>query len=60
MAISAACHPMEQVDDSEIIAEKKLQWGVVGTGVDGLGHCAFSAEDVGPIVKGRLYGGDSL
>jgi hypothetical protein len=60
MAISAACHPIERVDGGDSIAEKKLQWGVVSTGIDGIGHCAFSAEDVGATVEGRLYGGHSL
>ena len=60
MAISAACHPIEQVDDGENIAEKKLQWGVVSTGVDGIGHCAFSAEEVGVVSEGKIYGGHSL
>ena len=61
MAISAACHPIEQVDDDdESISEKELKWGVVTTAVDGLGHCAFSAEDVGVIVEGKVYGGHSL
>ncbi|KAI4948952.1 hypothetical protein J4E91_005414 [Alternaria rosae] len=60
MAISAACHPIEQVDGGENIAEKKLQWGVVNTGVDGIGHCAFSAEEVGVVVEGNTYGGHSL
>ncbi|RYN29959.1 hypothetical protein AA0113_g682 [Alternaria arborescens] len=59
MAISAACHPAVRVEDGNSIAEQKLKWGVVSTGVDGLGHCAFSAGNVGAIVKGRLYGGIS-
>ncbi|KAI4956912.1 hypothetical protein J4E86_005384 [Alternaria arbusti] len=60
MAISAACHPTEQVGSGQNIAEKKLQWGVVSTGADGLGHCAFSAENVGAVVEGKMYGGHSL
>jgi len=60
MAISAACHPIEQVGDGENIAEKKLQWGVVSTGVDGIGHCSFSAEEVGVVVAGKIYGGHTL
>jgi hypothetical protein len=59
MAISAACHPTARVDDGDSIFERKLKWGVVSTGVDRLRHCAFSAGDVGAIVKGRLYGGFS-
>jgi len=60
IAISAACHPTEQAGSAENIAEKKLQWGVVSTGTDRLGHCAFSAEDVGAVVEGKMYGGHSL
>ncbi|KAG9185441.1 hypothetical protein G6011_07985 [Alternaria panax] len=29
LAISAACHPMEQGDDGVSIAEQKLKWGVI-------------------------------
>jgi hypothetical protein len=60
MAISAACHPLERVDNGESIAEKKLQWGVVSTGADGIGHCAFSAKDVGSVVEGKMYGGHAM
>jgi hypothetical protein len=56
MAISAACHSKEKSEDGDSIAEKKLQWGVVSTGVDGIGHCAFSAKEVTRPVKGELYG----
>jgi hypothetical protein len=57
MAISAACHPAcQRGEDGESIAEKKLQWGVVSTGVDGIGRCAFSARKVTAPVKGELYG----
>jgi hypothetical protein len=55
MAISAACHPVERSEDCESIAEKKLQWGVVSTGVDGIGHCSFSAKEVTTPAKGQLY-----
>ncbi|CAN9468624.1 unnamed protein product [Alternaria alternata] len=57
LAISAACHPTEQVEGDENIAEKMLQWGVVSIGEDEIGHCAFSADEVGAVVKGKLYGG---
>ncbi|CAN9441333.1 unnamed protein product [Alternaria alternata] len=57
LAISAACHPTEQVEGDENIAEKMLQWGVVSIGDDEIGHCAFSADEVGAVVKGKLYGG---
>jgi hypothetical protein len=56
MAISAACHPNERSEDGESIAEKKLQWGVVNTGVDRIGRCAFSGKEVTAPVKGELYG----
>jgi hypothetical protein len=55
MAISAACHSKERSEDGDSIAEKKLQWGVASTGVDGIGHCAFSAKEVTIPVKGELY-----
>lgn len=56
LAISAACHPEQGAEaaDSQI-SEQKLQWGVVSTGLDGIGHCAFSSAEVGPLVKGRMY-----
>jgi hypothetical protein len=56
MAISAACHSVERGGGSDSIAEKKLQWGVVSTGVDEIGHCAFSAKEVKVPIKGELYG----
>ena len=37
------------------MSEQKLQWGVVSIDLDGFGHCAFSSEEVGPLVKGRMY-----
>ncbi|KAH8723446.1 hypothetical protein GQ44DRAFT_599473, partial [Phaeosphaeriaceae sp. PMI808] len=47
LAISAACHLDQKVDpDGAIAAVKKLQWGVVGTNGDGVGHCSFSTEEV--------------
>jgi len=56
LAISAACHPEKRVGlDDGVLSEQKLQWGVVSTDADGVGHCAFSSEDVDPLVKGRMY-----
>ncbi|KAF3053972.1 hypothetical protein E8E11_001275 [Didymella keratinophila] len=56
LAISAACHPDEATKgDTFAMSEEKLQWGVVGTSADGIGHCAFSSKDVGPLVEGRMY-----
>jgi hypothetical protein len=57
LAISAACHPTEQVEGDESIAEKMLQWGVVSIGDDEIGHCAFSVDEVGAVVKGKPYDG---
>ncbi|KAJ8109018.1 hypothetical protein OPT61_g7764 [Boeremia exigua] len=56
LAISAACHPEHHAGAGYVVlSEQKLQWGVVSTGVDGIGHCAFSTKEVGPLVKGRMY-----
>lgn len=56
LAISAACHPeeAERMDGGQL-SVKKLKWGVVATGVDGVGHCAFSGQEVGVVVEGRMY-----
>lgn len=56
LAISAACHPEERSGaDDGLLSEQKLQWGVVSISVDGIGHCAFSSREVGPLVKGQMY-----
>jgi hypothetical protein len=56
LAISAACHPEQGAEAADyLMSEQKLQWGVVSTGIDGIGHCAFSSAEVGPLVKGRMY-----
>jgi hypothetical protein len=56
LAISAACHPEQQPDTEDtVLSKRKLQWGVVSTNSDGIGHCAFSNKGVGPLVKGRMY-----
>jgi hypothetical protein len=56
MAMSSACHPKrtEEYGDTPIF-EQKLQFGVVEMGDDGIGHCAFSSEEVRPLIKGVLY-----
>jgi hypothetical protein len=57
MAISAACHP-RKTDKSGSESrdwEQKLQWGVVETNAEGVGHCAFSTQHVEPLVQGRFY-----
>lgn len=53
LAISAACHGGE--DGGKDDARQRVMWGVVRTGIDGVGHCAFSAGEVEPVVKGRVY-----
>jgi hypothetical protein len=56
LAISAACHPEENSGTGEdALSRQKLQWGVVSTGLDGVGHCAFSSKEVGPLQDGRVY-----
>jgi hypothetical protein len=56
LAISAACHPdQDREDKGTLLSEQKLQWGVVSTTEDGIGHCAFSSKEVTRIIKGRTY-----
>jgi hypothetical protein len=56
LAISAACHPEQGVWVGDyVLSEQKVQWGLVNTSLDGIGHCAFSSAEVGPLVKGRIY-----
>jgi hypothetical protein len=55
LAISAACHPDDAEEEVEALSEQRLQWGVVSTSVNGIGHCAFSSRAVGPVVKGCMY-----
>ena len=56
LAISAACHPQEQSGpEGGALSEQKLQWGVVSVDQEGIGHCAFSSKEVGPLVKGVMY-----
>jgi hypothetical protein len=56
LVISAACHPEEQLDAKDtVLSQRKLQWGVASTGDDGVGHCAFSSEEIRPLQKGRVY-----
>ncbi len=50
-AISAACHrPPNDVDAAVL----PVQWGVVST-KNGIGHCSFSSQLVGPLIPGRTY-----
>jgi hypothetical protein len=56
LAISAACHPEQNSGTGEdALSRQKLQWGVVSTGTDGVGHCAFSNKEVGRLLDGRVY-----
>jgi hypothetical protein len=56
LAISAACHPEEDSGKGEhALSRQKLQWGVVSIGLDGVGHCAFSSTEVGPLLDGQVY-----
>ena len=50
-AISAACHT---VPEDEGCALKLLKWGVVSEGKK-IGHCAFSAGLVKPLIAGKIY-----
>ena len=55
MAINAACHPGQPCADSGLLSEQKLQWVVVNTSADGIGHCAFSNKEVGVLVEEHMY-----
>lgn len=56
IAISAACHPEEEPgSEGNGISKRKLQWGVVSTSADSVGHCAFSSRKVDPLTKGQKY-----
>jgi hypothetical protein len=58
LAISAACQLDKRVDvDGEVTATKKLQWGVIGTTENGVGHCGFSTGSVRTPVVGQVYAG---
>lgn len=55
-AISATCHILDESEVSRYEAAKsKLQWGVVETDGDGVGHCAFSAKEVEMPKVGQMY-----
>jgi hypothetical protein len=58
VAISAACHLDEaERDEGELVARKKLQWGVVGRSYEGISHCTFSSREVEMPKRGDLYAG---
>lgn len=50
LAISAACHPCDESEDSTL----PLQYGVIGETAEGE-HAAFSSRDVKPLVDGTTY-----
>lgn len=55
LAVSAACHGGG--DKGREAAGEAVKWGFVGRSEEGIGHCAFSAEDVGFPRGGELYAG---
>lgn len=55
LAISAACHGVGVESGGDTTATEKLQWGVVGKDMEGVGHCAFSAGEVDTPVEGEVY-----
>jgi len=59
-AISAACHSLGDGEADQGRGQEaleKLQWGVMETGEDGLGHCGFSSNHVTAPVEGEVYAG---
>ena len=56
VVMSAACHPLlSRENEDRDLAQKKLQWGVVGANPDGTGHCSFSNGPVYVVKKGEIY-----
>ncbi|KAF1919775.1 hypothetical protein BDU57DRAFT_152490 [Ampelomyces quisqualis] len=42
LAISATCHSEKDLQvEGDVLSQKKLQWGVVSTDADGVGHCVL-------------------
>ena len=54
-AIAVACHA-DAADDKTAMGEARLMWGVTGWNGE-VGHCAFSAREVGFPQEGALYSG---
>ncbi|CAG8979112.1 hypothetical protein HYALB_00000245, partial [Hymenoscyphus albidus] len=54
-AISAACHPWEEVENGKM-AISKLRWGSLATEGE-IGHCSFTSEEVTQPEDGKLYAG---
>jgi hypothetical protein len=58
VAISAACHNREWDGvDGHTASTGRVKWGVIGRGADGVGHCAFSTEEVEFPQEGQFYAG---
>ncbi|PVH98584.1 hypothetical protein DM02DRAFT_615710 [Periconia macrospinosa] len=56
-AISAACHLGKGEVNGVQAAQERLQWGVVGTNEEGVGHCAFSTKEVRFPIPSEMYAG---
>ncbi|GIK01915.1 hypothetical protein Aspvir_005956 [Aspergillus viridinutans] len=65
-SIAAACQPCRvhgngigNQEFPEDLVYKKIQWGVVESPEEnmplGIGHATFAAQDVSPLVEGKLY-----
>jgi hypothetical protein len=52
-AMAAACHPGNLHDTGTAWSE--VRWGVTKTGIDGVGHCAISANEVEEPKVGVQY-----
>ncbi|KAK0511195.1 hypothetical protein JMJ35_006747 [Cladonia borealis] len=53
-AISAACHPPPGDEDAAL---GLVQWGVVSSDEQGVGHCSFSSRPVKGLEPEKLYAG---
>jgi hypothetical protein len=57
-AMSAACHNIAWDGvDGHTASTGRVKWGVVGRGLDGVGHCAFSTKEVEFPQEGEFYAG---
>lgn len=56
--IAAGCH-LDTKDTKADIAEGKVQWGVVSTSLEGIGHCGFWSNEVKAPEEDFLYAGAS-
>lgn len=55
-AISAACHLIKD-EDGFTTARSEVKWGVIDVNADGIGHCAFSRNEVEMPKVGQMYAG---